>query len=345
MALSILNNIPSLAAQNNLSITGSICKKHYSGCRQGHASTPVRMTPLAWLLPMDCMPTSPPSHNLRGTRMTESASYKWRMAHWHRSLTLLNRAVTLATESATGTVSQSQRGALDAEFSAIKAEIDRIGGKTTFNGTAVFQSSTQANLNEQDSPASGSALGSALTVGGTTTITSGSASFTFTAATGTGVNPNVVISAGAALTNASVLVASGTFTVTRNGNTTTFATGAGNTATVGDLITAINAGATTVGTGGAGTGTITVAGTDVHTGLSATLVGGQLQITDTTGANALSAAGGASGRQRWYHWLRQPHCQFHGSGPYQRDQRRRHGRRKSGPERRCAADHRSSCPR
>jgi flagellin len=56
--------------------------------------------------------------------------------------TLLNRAVTLATEAATGTVSNSQRGALDAEFTQIKAEIDRIGSTTTFNGTSVFSATT-----------------------------------------------------------------------------------------------------------------------------------------------------------------------------------------------------------
>ena len=55
---------------------------------------------------------------------------------------LLNRAVTLATESATGTVGSSQRTALDAEFSSIKAEIDRIGSNTTFNGTSVFSATT-----------------------------------------------------------------------------------------------------------------------------------------------------------------------------------------------------------
>jgi flagellin len=51
---------------------------------------------------------------------------------------LLNRAVTLATESANGTLSSDQRTAIDAEFTAIKAEIDSIGSSATFNGTSVF---------------------------------------------------------------------------------------------------------------------------------------------------------------------------------------------------------------
>jgi flagellin len=56
--------------------------------------------------------------------------------------TLLNRAVTLATEAATGTVSDTQRSALDAEFTSIKNEIDTIGGKTTYNGQAIFTAHT-----------------------------------------------------------------------------------------------------------------------------------------------------------------------------------------------------------
>jgi flagellin len=55
---------------------------------------------------------------------------------------LLNRAVTLATEGATGTVSSQQRVALDTEYQQINNEIASIGSSTNYNGTAVF--STQA---------------------------------------------------------------------------------------------------------------------------------------------------------------------------------------------------------
>jgi flagellin len=51
---------------------------------------------------------------------------------------LLNRAVTLATESANGTLSPAQRQSIDNEFKAIKTEIDNIGSATTFNGASVF---------------------------------------------------------------------------------------------------------------------------------------------------------------------------------------------------------------
>ena len=59
-----------------------------------------------------------------------------------QTTTLLNRAVTLATEAATGTVTDTQRTALDAEYTSIKDQIDKIGGNTTYNGSAVFSGNT-----------------------------------------------------------------------------------------------------------------------------------------------------------------------------------------------------------
>jgi len=56
--------------------------------------------------------------------------------------TLLNRAVTLATESANGTVSTGQRTAINTEFTQIMAEIDSIGSQTSFNGASVFTAGT-----------------------------------------------------------------------------------------------------------------------------------------------------------------------------------------------------------
>jgi len=55
---------------------------------------------------------------------------------------LLNSAISLATESANGTVSDTQRTALDSEFTSIKTEIDSIGANTTYNGQAIFSGAT-----------------------------------------------------------------------------------------------------------------------------------------------------------------------------------------------------------
>jgi flagellin len=51
---------------------------------------------------------------------------------------LLNRAVTLATEAANGGLTLKQSAAADAEFQSITAEITQIGSTTNFNGSPVF---------------------------------------------------------------------------------------------------------------------------------------------------------------------------------------------------------------
>ena len=52
--------------------------------------------------------------------------------------TLLNRAVTLATEASNGQLTTSQATAADTEYQSILSEITQIGSTTNFNGTAVF---------------------------------------------------------------------------------------------------------------------------------------------------------------------------------------------------------------
>jgi flagellin len=52
--------------------------------------------------------------------------------------TLLNRAVTLATEASNGGLTAAQSTAADTEFQSITSEITQIGATTNFNGTAVF---------------------------------------------------------------------------------------------------------------------------------------------------------------------------------------------------------------
>jgi len=56
--------------------------------------------------------------------------------------TLLNTAVTLATEASNGGLSSDQLTALGTEYNNIMTEINNIGGNTNFNGTGVFTSAT-----------------------------------------------------------------------------------------------------------------------------------------------------------------------------------------------------------
>ncbi len=291
MALGILNNIPSLAAENQLTLTNSALQKTLaelsSGSRINTGADDAAGLAIANGLQANVTAlTQSVSNANNGVGELQLAD-----GALAQVTNLLNRAVTLATESATGTVSNTQRTALQAEYSSILAEINRVGSSTTYNGQAVFQSGSAPNLNEQDSSnAAAVTKNSVLTVGGTTSVTSGGTTFTYTAATTSGVNANEQVSAGAALTAGGTLVSSGTLTLTRGGLTTTFTTTAASTATVQTLINAINTGATS----GAGVAGVTVAGTDVHTGYTASLVGGQLQIVDSTGAGNLAVTGFAA---------------------------------------------------
>ena len=52
--------------------------------------------------------------------------------------TILTRAVTLAEESANGTIDSAGRVSLQAEFSQIQAEVARIATQTNFNGVGIF---------------------------------------------------------------------------------------------------------------------------------------------------------------------------------------------------------------
>lgn len=142
MALSILNNIPSMAAQHELDLTSTGLQRTLfrlsSGSRINTGADDAAGLAIADGLKVNITALSQSARNANdGVGMLQVAD-----GALAQVTLLLNRAVTLATEASTGTVSDSQRTALDNEFSAIKSEIDRIGDTTTFNGGAVFTANT-----------------------------------------------------------------------------------------------------------------------------------------------------------------------------------------------------------
>ncbi len=289
MPLGILNNIPSLAAENQLTLTSTALSNTLQQLSSGSrinsgADDPAGLSIANGLQANISALTQSVSNANNGVGQLQLAD-----GALAQVTTLLNTAVTLATESATGTVSNSQRVAIQAQYSSILSEINRIGSATTYNGQAVFQSGVAPNLNAADSANSGTtapvSLQSALTVGDATSVTAGGVTFTYTAAAGAS-NPNVQNSTGAAETGATALVSSLALSVVHGGATTTYTTTAATTATVATLIAAINSGATS----GAGAAGVTVAGGSA-TGLFASIQNGQLQITDTAGNNNLATTG------------------------------------------------------
>jgi len=155
MALTILNNIAALAAEDQLNITSnslnSTLEQLSSGSRiNSGADDPAGLAIANGLEANVAALTQSASNATDGVGELQVAD-----GALSQVTTLLDRAVTLATESATGTVSNSQRVALDTEYQSIKAEIDSIGSTTNFNGGQVFTNNT-LNVFLSDGSTSGS---------------------------------------------------------------------------------------------------------------------------------------------------------------------------------------------
>jgi flagellin len=154
MALSILNNIPSLAAQNQLAITGADLQKTLfrlaSGSRINSGADDAAGLAIADGLHANATALTQSARNANdGIGVLQVAD-----GALGQITSLLDRAVTLATESSTDTVQGTgaagdQRGALDGEYQAILTEIGNIGSATNYNGQAVF-GGTIANIHMTD---------------------------------------------------------------------------------------------------------------------------------------------------------------------------------------------------
>jgi flagellin len=142
MSFSILNNIPALSAENQLNQTQMTLQNTLaqlaSGSRINSGADDAAGLAIANGLQANISALNQSSQNANdGVSALQVAD-----GALGQVTTLLNRAVTLATEASTGTVSSTQRNALNAEYTQIMAEVDQIGSTTTFNGTSVFTAST-----------------------------------------------------------------------------------------------------------------------------------------------------------------------------------------------------------
>lgn len=154
MPLTVLANIPGLVAQNQLTITQQNLQKTLfqlsSGSRINSGADDAAGLAIANGLQANITAlTQSVSNANNGVGSLQVAD-----GALGQVTTLLNRAITLGTESATGTVSNTQRTAIDAEYQSILAEVNSIGSNTTFNGAAVFASGS-TSIFLSDSTATG----------------------------------------------------------------------------------------------------------------------------------------------------------------------------------------------
>ncbi|MGI6681392.1 MAG: flagellin [Bdellovibrionota bacterium] len=134
MTLNIRTNMPSVTAQKNLNATGGRLQTAYerlsSGLRINHARDDAAGLAIAESLKADSKVASVGIRNANDAisiiNITDGAV--------GQITNVLSRLSELAQQSANGVYSNSQRSALQLEFTALLSEVERIAYTTEFNG-------------------------------------------------------------------------------------------------------------------------------------------------------------------------------------------------------------------
>lgn len=237
MALTILNNLSAMSAENSLSATQANLQNTLTqlstGMRINSGSDDAAGLSIANGMQANIAALTQSAQNAtNGIGMLQTAD-----GALSQVTTLLNRAVTLATESANGGLStgaNSQSAALDTEFQSILAEINQIGQTTDFNGQNVFASTTP---NSFTSTQASLLTTTALTAGSKTVINDSSTGGTFVFTAQAGDTVATLQSAVTAAVNAGTLSSGTTASLTGGQlNIATTTTGASLSVTTNDAV-------------------------------------------------------------------------------------------------------------
>lgn len=179
MSLGVLNNISAIYAQNNLANTQASLSKTLqqlsSGSRINSGADDAAGLSLANGLQASATALSQSAKNAsEGVDFLQVAD-----GALSQVTSLLNRAVTLATEAANGTLNSSQATAADSEYQKILAEIDTINNNTEYNGINTFAKNsafTVSNAADKVNIGTGSGANVQITYNGKTLILENSAS-------------------------------------------------------------------------------------------------------------------------------------------------------------------------
>jgi len=195
MALGVLNNISAISAENNLNQTQSALnttlQQLSSGSRINSGADDAAGLSLANALQASSTALTQSSTNAsEGVDMLQVAD-----GALSQITTLLNRAVTLATEASNGTMNTAQVSAANAEYTNILGEINKINTNTEYNGIAVFGATaatvytSDGTLSQTNDATIGATVGASsdlgLTAAGFTATTASSELTNITKAIGT----------------------------------------------------------------------------------------------------------------------------------------------------------------
>ncbi len=156
MSLGVLNNLSAVYAENNLNNTNNslntVLQQLSSGSRINSGADDA-----AGLSLVDGLQANQTALTQSGTNAQEGVGLL-QVADGALSqvTSLLNRAVSLATEASNGTLNSTQDAAANQEYQSILSEISNIGSTTTFNDEQVFNSTT--NIYTGDASKTGSSI-------------------------------------------------------------------------------------------------------------------------------------------------------------------------------------------
>ncbi len=159
MSLGVLNNLSAMYAENNLNNTtyslNTVLQQLSSGSKINSGADDAAGLSLVDGLQANSAALAQSQTNAQeGVGLLQVAD-----GALSQVTSLLNRAVTLATEASNGTLNASQDTAANQEYQSILSEINNIGTTTTYNGQAVF-GSTSTNIYTGDSSNTGASIDS-----------------------------------------------------------------------------------------------------------------------------------------------------------------------------------------
>ena len=174
MSLGVLNNIAAIYSQTNLNQTQASLQNTLtqlsSGSRINSGADDAAGLALADGLHANVAALTQSAQNASsGVGLLQTAD-----GALSQVTNLLNRAVTLATEAANGTLNSSQVSSANQEYQNILNEIGNIGSTTNYNGNSVF-TATATNVFVSDGTASGATTFTE-TIGALTTASVGTSS-------------------------------------------------------------------------------------------------------------------------------------------------------------------------
>ena len=157
MALGVLNNLSAIYAENNLNNTNNslqtVLQQLSSGSKINSGADDAAGLSLINGLQANSMALSQSETNAtEGVGLLDVAD-----GALSQVTSLLDRAVTLATEASNGTLNSTQEAAANQEYTSILAEINNIGSTTTYNQEQVFTGQSLA-IYTGDSSTAGSSI-------------------------------------------------------------------------------------------------------------------------------------------------------------------------------------------